>query len=157
TPRPRRYQRTAEGRERAGKDQGSAVDWLSPAGNRQCVAEHLNRTSLQRVAEVRCVAPHCAQLPTTHKHSYVGRKVPNKNAEAVRKVMFELSAETGAAVWDTYGVMGGHGSIRQWEEAGLAKKDLVHFNRAGYTVLADLLFAALMENYGEHLRKIPRP
>jgi len=103
------------------------------------------------------VAPHCAILLTTNTDSYVGRKVPNKNAEAVRKVMFELSAETGAAVWDTYGVMGGHGSIRQWEEAGLAKKDLVHFNRAGYTVLADLLFAALMENYGEHLRKIPRP
>lgn len=109
------------------------------------------------LARVRSVAPDAAILLTTNTDSFVGRKVPNKNADAVRRVMQELSAEQGAAIWDMYGVMGGEGSIRIWEEAGLAKKDRVHFNRAGYIVLGDLMFSALMENYGEHVRKEARP
>ncbi len=109
------------------------------------------------IRRVRSVAPNAAILLTTNTDSYVNRKVPNKNADSVRRVMQQLSAEEGAAIWDTFGVMGGEGSIRTWEEAGLAKKDRVHFNRAGYTVLGDLLFSALIESYGDHIRKESRP
>ena len=120
-------------------------------------AARYKRNYEELIARVRAVAPDCAILLTTNTDSFVGRRTPNKNAEAVRRVMLELSAEQGAAVWDTWGVMGGEGSIRMWEDAGLAKKDRVHFNRAGYTLLGDLLFSAMMESYGEHIRKVSRP
>ena len=109
------------------------------------------------IARVRSVAPGAAILLTTNTDSYMNRKVPNRNAEKVRKVMQELSAEEGAALWDMYEVMGGEGSIRSWEEAGLAKNDRVHFNRAGYQTLGDLLFSAMMESYGMHVQKAVRP
>ena len=49
--------------------------------------------------------------------------------------------------------MGGQYSIRQWEDAGLAKRDRVHMTRAGYTLLGDLLFSAMMEKYADHIRR----
>jgi lysophospholipase L1-like esterase len=111
----------------------------------------------QLIARVRSVAPDAAILLTTNTDSFVGRKTPNKNAAAVRKVMYELGAEKGVAVWDTWGVMGGEGSIRTWESAGLAQKDRVHFNRAGYALLGDLLFSALVQDHGAHVQRRYRP
>ena len=111
----------------------------------------------QLIDRVRSVAPGAAILLTTNTDSFVNRKVPNRNADKVRKVMQELSAEEGTAIWDMYEVMGGEGSIRSWEDAGLAKNDRVHFTRAGYTALGDLLFSAMMENYGMHVQKAVRP
>jgi hypothetical protein len=70
----------------------------------------------------------------------------------VREVMLRLATKHGCAVWDTFGVMGGMHSILAWERAGLAKKDLVHLTRTGYVALGDLLFAAMMEAYGAHVR-----
>lgn len=104
------------------------------------------------IRRVRQANPGAAILLTTNTDSYMKRRYVNKNAEAVRDAMLRLSASEGVGVWDTYGVMGGHGSIRAWEKAGLAKRDRVHLNREGYALLGDLLFGALMEQYGEHLR-----
>ena len=53
--------------------------------------------------------------------------------------------------------MGGQTSIARWQEAGFAKKDRVHFTRAGYTALGDLLFSALMESYGQYVERTYRP
>lgn len=107
---------------------------------------------LELIRRVRTASPGAAILLTTNTDSYMKRRYVNKNAEAVRDAMLRLSASEGVGVWDTYGVMGGHGSIRAWEKAGLAKRDRVHLNREGYSLLGDLLFGALMEKYGEHIR-----
>ncbi|MDX9751212.1 MAG: GDSL-type esterase/lipase family protein [Flavobacteriales bacterium] len=104
------------------------------------------------IDRVRQAAPDAAILLTTNTDSYHRRRVVNRNGAAVRAAMLELGRERGVAVWDLYTVMGGPGSIAQWEKAGLAKKDRIHFNRAGYTLLADLQTAALMEAYGAHLK-----
>ena len=37
--------------------------------------------------------------------------------------------------------------MARWEAAGLAQADKVHFTPAGYKLLADLLFDAIMESY----------
>lgn len=104
------------------------------------------------IARIRSVAPDAAILLTTNTDSYIKRKHPNRNADAVRDVMLRLSATEQVAVWDTYAVMGGQGSIRIWEKAGLAQGDRIHLKREGYVLLGDLLYTAIMEHYGQHLR-----
>lgn len=115
-------------------------------------AQRYARNYSELITRVRSAAPGTAILLTTNTDSYVKRRYPNKNGAAVREVMLRLAAEHGCAVWDTFGVMGGPRSITQWEKAGLAKKDLIHLTRPGYTALGDLLFSAMMEAYGEHVR-----
>jgi lysophospholipase L1-like esterase len=109
----------------------------------------------QLIDRIRQAAPNAAILLTTNTDSYVKRRTPNRNAEAVRQVMRELSVEYGVGVWDALGVMGGVGSIRLWESAGLAKRDRIHLTREGYALLGDLLFDAWQELYDAHLRNRP--
>jgi lysophospholipase L1-like esterase len=115
------------------------------------------RNYAELIDRVRAAAPHAAILLTTNTDSYFKRKVANRNAHKVRDAMRQLGAEKNVAVWDVFGVMGGLGSIAQWEAAGLAQKDRIHLNRQGYTLLGDLQVAALMEAYGEHLKRGVRP
>lgn len=119
-------------------------------------AERYERNYEQLIARVKEASPNAAILLTTNTDSYIKRRYPNKNGTTVREVMMRLGAKHGCAVWDTFGVMGGQHSIARWEQAGLAKKDLIHLTRPGYVALGDLLFNAMMEAYGEHLKTAGR-
>lgn len=119
-------------------------------------AERYERNYEQLIARVKEASPNAAILLTTNTDSYIKRRYPNKNGSTVREVMMRLGAKHGCAVWDTFGVMGGQHSITRWEQAGLAKKDLIHLTRPGYVALGDLLFTAMMEAYGEHLKSADR-
>lgn len=105
------------------------------------------------VARVKAANPNAAILFTTNNDSYYKRRYANKNAELVRESMLRLAKRHGAAVWDMYGVMGGLGSIKKWELAGLANRDKIHLLKPGYVHVADLMFNALMKSYDEHLEK----
>jgi lysophospholipase L1-like esterase len=50
-------------------------------------------------------------------------------------------------VWDLYGVMGEEGSVHDWLNNGLIKKDRLHFTVTGYQLIADLLFEAIMKDW----------
>jgi lysophospholipase L1-like esterase len=115
------------------------------------------RNYTELIERVRLVAPDAAILLTTNTDSYFKRRVANRNAFKVRDAMLELSVEQGIAVWDVFTVMGGLGSMAQWQSAGLAQKDRIHFNRQGYMLLGDLQVAAIMETYGEHVKRNARP
>ncbi|MBK8228176.1 MAG: hypothetical protein IPK70_13510 [Flavobacteriales bacterium] len=108
------------------------------------------------IRRIRVAEPDAAILLTTNTDSYMKRRFVNKNAGAVRDAMLRLSASEGVGVWDTWGVMGGEASIRRWEKAGMAKADRVHLNRAGYELLGDLLFGAMIGKYGEHIQRTAR-
>ena len=71
--------------------------------------------------------------------------VHNDNGAAVERAMFELAEEYDGAVWDLFEIMGGNGSATAWRDAGLMKKDRLHFTREGYRLLGDMLYAAIME------------
>ena len=109
------------------------------------------------VARIRAVNPACALLFVTTNDSYrrVRRRVytVNRNALEVEKAFFSLAGECGGGVWDFFDIMGGLESMKKWEEAGLAKKDKIHFTEEGYAVAGDLLYNALMRKYVEHLRR----
>ncbi|MFN3876070.1 MAG: GDSL-type esterase/lipase family protein, partial [Flavobacteriales bacterium] len=103
-------------------------------------AERFEANYRELIGRVRRANPDAAILLTTNTDSYVKRRFVNKNAGAVREAMLRLSASDGVGVWDTWGVMGGEGSIRSWEKAGLAQPDRVHLKRGGYELLGDLLY-----------------
>ena len=119
--------------------------------------KRFKRNYADLIERVRLAAPDAAILLITNTDSYFKRRVANRNAYKVRDAMLELSAEQGVAVWDMFTVMGGLGSIAKWESEGLAQKDRIHFNRQGYMLLGDLQVAAIMEAYGEHVKRNARP
>ena len=43
--------------------------------------------------------------------------------------------------------MGGKDSVLKWRDAGLCKKDKLHFTQEGYVLLGDLLFNAIVEDH----------
>lgn len=102
---------------------------------------------------VRRASPQAKILFTTNNDSYYKRRYANRNAEKVRKVMKKLAAKHDAVVWDMYGVMGGLGSIRRWQRAGLANSDRIHLLKPGYVLVADLMFNAIMAEYDKHLKQ----
>ena len=56
--------------------------------------------------------------------------------------------------------MGGLKSMEKWQKAGLAQKDKVHFTRAGYRLMGDLLFEALQKEFAKPLpivKETPKP
>lgn len=68
---------------------------------------------------------------------------------AITAAQREAAKSAGCAFWDTRAAMGGEGSILRWYEEGLTLRDRIHLNRRGYTKLAGLLEAALVEAVGE--------
>jgi lysophospholipase L1-like esterase len=60
-------------------------------------------------------------------------------------VFYRLAAQTSGAVWDQFEIMGGLKSMYKWMQAGLAKKDRVHFTNAGYNLMGDLFFNAWLD------------
>ena len=45
--------------------------------------------------------------------------------------------------------------MAKWEKADLAKADKVHFKMAGYHLLGDLFYKALIGAYQEHIANLP--
>ena len=105
------------------------------------------------------VNPDCALLFLTNNDSYKRLKrrkkryEVNPNGLVVEQAFMEMGKKYNAAVWDQFDVMGGLKSMQEWEQAGLAQKDKVHFTKAGYQLLGDLLYNALIESYIEHIKQ----
>lgn len=102
------------------------------------------------IGEVRAANPSCAIIFVTNNdcYRYVRRgMVHNENGATVRELMRQLAAESGAAVWDLYGVMGGSGSVTAWRDQGLAKRDRIHFTEQGYALVADLLYNSIASDF----------
>lgn len=108
------------------------------------------------VDSIRDVNPDCALIFVTNNDSY--RKVSrrkyevNTNGLLAEQAFMTLGGKYDGAVWDFFDIMGGLKSMKDWEEEGIAQKDKVHFTSAGYALIGDLLFNALMEKYLEHIK-----
>ena len=105
------------------------------------------------------VNPDCALLFVTNNDSYKRVKVKKKtkyevnpNGKIVEEAFMEMGKQYNAAVWDQFDIMGGLKSMQDWENAGLAKKDKIHFTDEGYQLLGDLLYNALITRYIEHIQ-----
>ena len=103
------------------------------------------------ISKIKNVSPNCFFIFITNNDSFKkiknGKKMNyrvNENGESARKVFRLLAEKYDGAVWDVFGIMGGLGSMKDWEYEGLAKKDKIHFTNKGYALLGDLFFNALM-------------
>jgi lysophospholipase L1-like esterase len=108
---------------------------------------------------IKRVNPDCALLFMSNNDSFkrvkgkrYKRYEVNTNGLIVEEAFLEMGRQYNAAVWDQFDIMGGLKSMQDWEKAGLAKKDKVHFTNEGYMLLGDLLYNALITKYIEHVR-----
>lgn len=116
-------------------------------------AKAFKRTYGELIQRIRRASPQTSILLTTPGDNLRRRRYPNSdNGKAARRIT-ELAEETGAAVWDFYGVMGGLQSVRKWRANRLAAADYVHLTQQGYVLQAELLHQALMGGYGAHSQK----
>lgn len=105
------------------------------------------------VNNILSISPNCAFVFITNNDSYRknhGVYSVNLNGEKVQKAFYRLAKKYNAAVWDQFDIMGGLKSMRTWELAGLARKDKIHFTPAGYNLLGDLFYNALVKSYLNH-------
>lgn len=63
--------------------------------------------------------------------------------------------ELGCVYWDTRQRMGGAATMRDWQIAGLAQGDRVHFTSAGYRRLASVLYNDLMQLFEAYKKARP--
>ena len=111
------------------------------------------------IERVKRVNPNAAFIFETNNDMF--RKVRKRRyvqhpvGEQARKAFFKLAEKYKAGIWDKFSLMGGLGSMAKWEKASLAKKDKVHFNQAGYHLLGDMFYKALIDSYQEHIANLP--
>lgn len=103
------------------------------------------------ITRIKRVNPDCAFLFLSNNDSYYKRRYANRNAIKVRDGMINLAKKHGGGFWDLFNIMGGLNSIKAWENAGLAKRDKIHFTSSGYVLQADMMHEAFREAYGNHL------
>lgn len=102
----------------------------------------------QLVTRIKLANPGVPILLTTPPDHYY-QKQSNKNVEVLRNALYELCTEQNIALWDLYHIMGGANSIKVWQEAAMASKDLIHFTKEGYQLQGEMLYKAIMKHYVE--------
>jgi lysophospholipase L1-like esterase len=105
------------------------------------------------IAHFHAANPNTCILFVTNNDTYYQKRYPNKNAFAVQQVMYKLAKKYDAAVFDLFEIMGGLGSINDWENAQLAASDRVHLSKKGYELQADLMAVAFQKALGDYLDK----
>lgn len=100
---------------------------------------------------IRDVNPDCAIILTTNNDYYYYRGGSNMHYNEVYSGMKRVAEIYGGSVWNMFIVMGGLKSINQWKKDKLANRDRIHFTKEGYSVLAGLLFDAIIKDYEIHL------
>ena len=130
---------------------------INDAAEKDFSKEQFKRNYKQLIDIIQRVNPDCALLFITNNDSYrkVSRKKyqVNPNGILVQQAFHEMGEQYGAAVWDQFDIMGGLKSMAAWQKNSLAQKDKVHFTNAGYKLLGDLLYNALITNYMDYLRR----
>lgn len=121
--------------------------------------DYFKRNYNELIRIIKRVNPDCALLFVTNNDSFKRVKVKrrthyevNSNGVIVEQAFMDLGKQHNAAVWDQFDVMGGLHSMRDWENAGLAQSDKIHFTNDGYKLIGDLLYNALISRYMEHVK-----
>lgn len=71
------------------------------------------------------------------------------NTQPITDSLRAICERQQCAFWDLHGIMGGNESIYFWLNNSLARKDKLHFTKAGYELQGDLFSEALYHTYLE--------
>jgi lysophospholipase L1-like esterase len=100
------------------------------------------------IKSIKNAAPNASILLTTPGDCALPGGMPNPSNLKANKAIKELAQEYNCAVWDLFAVMGGLGSVKHWLKNQLTALDQVHFSGKGYRLQGDLLYDALIQDYG---------
>ena len=75
------------------------------------------------------------------------RYKPRAELFVTNKLQRAIAFEKGCAYYDQLASMGGSGTLKRWDKAGLMWKDLVHPRTKGLNLLGDLLTEAIRNHY----------
>ena len=133
---------------------------INDAADKDFEVKYFKKNYNKLIQIIQRVNPDCAILFVTNNDSYTKEKLRRKkvrynvnpNGRIVEEAFMELGKQYNAAVWDQFDIMGGLGSMQDWETAELAQKDKVHFTSSGYKVIGDLLYNALISRYLDHVK-----
>jgi len=80
------------------------------------------------------------------------------NIEKIRDAQKRAAFRAGCAFWDAYQAMGGKNSIVSWAYAQptLASKDFCHFSATGATLLAELLYRAIRQEFDRYMENMQK-
>lgn len=99
----------------------------------------------------RRINPDCAFIFITNndtkRRAGRRRRIVNKNGPLAQDAFTQIATKWQGGLWDLFEVMGGLGSMAQWQKAGLAGRDNIHFTRLGYKVVGALLYDAFLDFY----------
>ncbi len=102
------------------------------------------------IAIARRINPDCALIFVTNndtKRRARRRRIVNNNGPLVRDAFTTMAEKWQGGLWDLFSIMGGLGSISQWQKAGLAQRDCIHFSRQGYKIVGALFYDAFLNFY----------
>lgn len=150
-----------------------AVQLISPdlviimLGGNDSLRLRQGRAELQEVGEamgalierVRAAAPEADCMlwsPMDAGERRGGKIVSKSQIEEVRRLQQQLSRARGCAYWDTYGAMGGHGSMARWFDEGIINEDLIHPRYRAGLLLGHLFSTALFQAYDERSSRASR-
>jgi lysophospholipase L1-like esterase len=126
---------------------------INDAYGRNFSQSNFERNYDSLVSRVLAANPDAAIIFVSNNDSYIHKRYLNRNGIKVQESMYRLAKRHNAAVWDMFEIMGGLNSIVVWQKDYLAKRDRVHFTRTGYILLGDLLFDAIIRDYGSYLEQ----
>lgn len=76
------------------------------------------------------------------------------NIEKIRDAQRNAALRANVAFWDCYGAMGGQNSMVAWVNSSppLASKDHIHFSPRGASIIAEMFYSALMNEYERYIK-----
>ena len=103
------------------------------------------------IRRIRSVSPECALIFITNNDSYKRKYrrtyYVNNSGVVAQHSFYKLAEKWGGGLYDLFKIMGGLKSMAEWQKEGLAQRDKVHFTRAGYEIIGQMFFDALLESY----------
>lgn len=112
----------------------------------------------QQIKRIKEVAPNAAIVllgVSDMAHKKEGFYQSYENIESIRAIQKKVALETGALFWDTYEAMGGKNAMVKWvdHKPPLGRKDYTHFSYRGATLMAELFYESLMNDYDTYRKQ----
>jgi lysophospholipase L1-like esterase len=132
-------------------------DWYSTEQYEQWVVDAVDRVR-QAVPDASCllVGPPDMARQTLADRGPWGTPPALAGIIEAQRVAAQLA---GCGFFDLFAAMGGEGTALQWasQDPPLLAADGIHFTRAGYEALADLLYETLSSGYERYRTSVARP
>ncbi len=124
---------------------------INDASGPNFVPENFKANYDNLIRAFRRINPNCAFIFITNNDSKrrVSRRkrIVNKNGVLAQEAFRDIATKWQGGLWDLFDVMGGLGSMAEWQKCGLAGRDNIHFSRLGYKVVGALFYDAFLNFY----------